>query len=153
MLNQIEKFKNFPPSVKKGILFLLAGWLWFYWSLYGFFLKEETPSQFIIIGVSVCTVVIMIKNWGRVLCLLCNVMIIVVYLAVSYMFFQLEDIPKSFIASVGVVLFSLSTYYLAVGESSRFFKNHNKTQAEEPEKNNNSDSGKNLISAPDKKEV
>ncbi len=152
-MNQIEKFKNFPSSVKNGIYFLLAGWLWFYWSLYGYFLKEETPSQFILIGIGVCTFVIMIKKWARPLCILCNVMVIVVYLAVSYMFFHLEDMPMSFIAAVGVVLFSLSTYYLAVGESSRFFKNYSNSQDEEPIKSSDSNSGKDLLSAPDKKEA
>ncbi|MBI9084322.1 MAG: hypothetical protein JEZ11_12040 [Desulfobacterales bacterium] len=122
MVHVIEEFKAFPNSVRNAIVFLVAGWLWHYVSLYRYFYSGNIPFKQIVIGVSVCFFVFRIRNWARVLCIVCNILIVVMYLTVTFSFLSAGKTHYATVAGFNVVLFSLATYFLAVGESSRFFK-------------------------------
>ena len=139
MVHVIEEFKAFPPSVKNAIIFLVAGWIWHYTSLYRYFFNGTIPFNQIVIGVSVCFFVFRVKKWARVLCIVCNILIVMMYLSVTISFLSAGKTHYAAVSGFNVVLFSLATYFLAVGESSRFFKERSPT----PEKDSNVNRDKN----------
>ncbi|MCP4112791.1 MAG: hypothetical protein GY749_45895 [Desulfobacteraceae bacterium] len=141
------QFKEYPNSVKNGIIFLITGWICHYYFFYIFFTRQtgEMPSkelwQQVAIGVFICYFVVKIKKWARVLCLLCNAFIIILYLCIFTLF--ISKINYVMISGANLILFSISSYYLAIKESSSFFKEYNKKDEDsaetiEPEKQNNS---------------
>ena len=134
MVQVIEVFKGYPASVRNAIMFLCFSWLWHYVSLYRYFFHGDLPFNQIVIGVSICYFVFRIKNWARVLCIVCNILIIVMYLSLTFSFMTAAKTHFAAISGINVLLFSMATYYLFVGESSRFFKAHSPRHADqEPE--------------------
>ncbi len=142
--NSMAQFKEYPNSVKNGIIFLIAGWICHYYFFYVFF-TGEIPSkelyQQIAIGVLICYFVVKIKKWARVLCLLCNAFIIIMHLCIFALF--INKINYIIISGANLLLFSMCSYYLAIKESSTFFAEYNKKDEDsaetiEPEKQNNS---------------
>lgn len=140
MVHVIEEFKAFPNSVRNAIVFLIAGWLWHYVSLYRYFYGGNIPFRQIVIGVSVCFFVFRIRNWARVLCIVCNILIVVMYLTVTVSFLTAGKTHYAMVAGFNVILFSLATYFLVVGESSRFFKERSPAPVKDDVENDQSDS-------------
>ena len=62
------------------------------------------------------------KNWARVLCIVCNILIIFMYLFVGASFYSSGKIYFGVIALMNVALFSLATYFLMMGTSSAYYK-------------------------------
>ncbi len=135
--NLIDKLNVFPESVKNAILFLALGWIWHYIALYTNFLKGQIPTRQLIIGASMFFLVHQMtgkKGWARALCMLCNVFIIVQYLPLVVTFFGGGAFKFGLIAGLTVLLFSTSTYYFAIKESSVFFKKQEKQNEESLDK-------------------
>lgn len=121
----MDKLKAFPESIKNGILFMALGWIWHYIALYTNFLKGQIPIRQLIIGSSMFFFVYQMtekKGWARALCMLCNVFVIVQYLPLVITFYEIGEFKFCLIAGLTVLLFSISTYYFAIKESSVFFK-------------------------------
>jgi hypothetical protein len=117
-------FKEYPASVKNGILFLFAGWGCHYFFLYKFFqgkIPQRMLFQQIAIGLFLCFFVVMAKNWARILCILCNVLIVILYSLFCALFYGSKT-DFFILSGIVAILFSVATYYLAIEESSEFFK-------------------------------
>ncbi len=128
----IDKYKALPESVKNGILFLFAGWIWHFIVLYTNFFKGDIPTRQMIIGLCMLFLVYKMMDksgWARALCMLSSVFIVVQYLPISLVFFSKDNFKFGVLAMTTVMFFSTSTYYLAVRESSNFFKKEDKPVA------------------------
>jgi len=130
MFDIFTKFTTFPKSVKSGIILLVVSWAWFYYSMYYIFLGQDISYKLLAVGPMICFAVFRIVNWARVLCLASNAMLIAYCLVFAYAFFN-SNMTKFGAASITVVLFGITSYYLAVKESSVFFKAYNKPSDEE----------------------
>ncbi len=133
----IADFKESPPSVKNGLTVLVLAWVWHFISLYRFFLNGQVPGNQIVIGLLVCFFVFLMKNWARVLCIVCNILIIFMYLFVGASFYDGGKIYLGVAALMNTALFSLATYFLMLGSSSAYFKS--KLPKKEESSNNDSE--------------
>lgn len=120
-------YNTFPSSAKNGILFLLSGWAMHFLFLYALFGKELESQIWLqqsIIALLVCFFTIRVRNWARVLGIVANLLIILVYLfAIAYLY-SIHLFKFSFFASAIVILFSISTFFLFKRSTSDFFKLH-----------------------------
>ena len=139
MINISVKFKEYPSSVKLGILFLIAGWT----SHYVYFLKflmNELPVKTLYlqlgIGVSICFFVASINKWARLLCIFFNFAIIVLYFFSSMLYINNTHYGVAFFTILIAVLFSISTFYFTRKVSSQYFKAYNESGAEEVSSDN-----------------
>lgn len=117
-------FKGFPASVQKGVIFLIAGWGWHFFSLYRYLYNGEIPLRQVAVCVAVLFLLMRITNWARWLCLLCNALIIVTYASIAITFFANARIGLGLVAAINVSLFSLATYYFMCQEAVTFFKTY-----------------------------
>lgn len=122
MVQAIETFKNYPASVRNGILYLFSAWIWHYICLYLYFTPGRISLDQLALGLGTCFLVFQIKNWARIITLYGNIIIVAFYLlcALNYMIKGDSAIVMS--AALNVVLFSFASYFLFVRESSRFFR-------------------------------
>lgn len=124
------EFKAFPPSVKNGFLFLLGGWLCNYLFFYSFFSTQSADMplnllfQQVMLGVLCCYFLLRVKKWARVLCLVGNIVIVVVYLFVMALLYATKPL-FGLLAGVTAALFIFSTYFLAQKEAAAYFKARN----------------------------
>ncbi|MFO7667293.1 MAG: hypothetical protein R6V76_11770 [Desulfobacterales bacterium] len=131
MLDYIKKFTELPGSVKNGIIFLIAGWIWQYFCLYYYFFKGDIPYNIVIAGILNMSIIIWTKQWIRILCILCNILIILTYIPVSYTLYYSKSFFLGNITLSIIILFSLSTYCLLTKESFVFFKKTKTDSAED----------------------
>ncbi len=125
MVEQLAKLKTYPGSVRSALMFLVAGWLLHFAAYFGFLLKGETQRNMILmvaIGVGICYFVATIKNWARMLCIFFNIGIAGIYVLFSFSFFYTGETGKGLLTVATIIVFVLSTYYLLVKETTRFFK-------------------------------
>lgn len=121
-MNQLlSYFEPFPRSAKNGIIALFAAWIFFIFSLHWYYLPGQNVSRILIIAAATCFVVVRGYNWGRILCLLANVMISLWCVVFAAAFWGV-DTGKFVVSVVNVILFSAATYYLWTKTSSAFFK-------------------------------
>ncbi len=122
-------FNTFPSSAKKGIVFLLLAWashflfIYIFFEAFGVEFGKELWLQQSIIALVVCFFTIRVRNWARVLSIVCSVMIIVLYLFVTALFFK-SRIDFAVHGAANAILFSLSTFFLFLKDTSDFFKLH-----------------------------
>lgn len=122
----LNYFKPFPATTRYGLLCLAAAWLCFIFSLYHFFGPGQDWSRIIIIGAAMGCVVVSGYAWGRILCLISNIMIVLYCIFFSLIFFDRN--PVAFAASIVVlVLFAGATYFFWTKESATFFKTFRKS--------------------------
>ena len=133
MVQAVEMFKTYPGSVRNALIFLFSGWIWHYVSLYRYFFHGDLPANQIVIGVSLCYFVFRIKNWARILCIVCNILIIAMYLSVGFSFMAGGKIHFAVVSGINVVLFSLASFYLFTGATARYFKEHSPRPSEADE--------------------
>ena len=126
MFEFIYHYRDFPKSVKTGFSFLIAGWVWLYLALYAIFLQGDISFKILIIGPLMCLAILKGVNWARMLCLLCNAMVIVWSLVFMAAFFNSNSF-KFLSALITVILFAAASYYLLVRSSNRFFKSYGKS--------------------------
>jgi hypothetical protein len=130
MRELLAEFKAFPPSVKNGFLFLVGGWFCNYFFFYGFFSTQtdEIPMKLLLqqamLGFLCFYFLLKVKNWARVLCLVGNIVIVVVYLFVMALLFGAKPY-FSLLAGVTAALFSVSTFFLFQKEAAAYFKARN----------------------------
>jgi len=132
MFDVFTKFPTFPKSVKTGIILLVVSWCWFYYSMYYIFLDQNLSGKLLAVGPMIAFAVLRIVNWARILCLASNAMVIVWSAIFAFAFIQSNQI-KFGASVVTIILFGLTSYYLAVKESSVFFKTYNKPSDEDEE--------------------
>jgi len=119
-------FQKFPKSSKKGIGFLVSGWLFFVAASYVLLTNDNASetnilTKIITIGFCVCFLVLKGYNWGRMLCFLANALVILYCTFFITLFFE-KDFIKVALCAVTIIMLSSATYYLAVKESSEYFK-------------------------------
>jgi hypothetical protein len=119
---QLEEFKESPPSVKNGLTVQILAWIWHFISYYYFFGIRPIPQNQIAIGIAVCVFVFSLKNWGRVLCILCNIMVGIEYLIGGIGLYERNQIYLGLIALMNVSLFSLASYFLLQKSTRDFYK-------------------------------
>ena len=122
MSDAIEGFKESPPSVKNGFTVLVLAWAWHLVCIHRYFLRGDVHWQQIVMGLLVCAFVFLLKNWGRVLCIVCNILIISMYLLLGAYYYSNGEVRLGLIALLNVALFSLATYFLFTGDTAAFFK-------------------------------
>ena len=115
---KIDRFKNLPFTGKMGLTLWLIGWIWLI-SVFFYLTKDKDLTFKLSIAIVILIpFVIQIQNWARWIVILGNVMGILY----SYYFFIGGHV---LIATVNVMLFGSSIYYLMVPATSRYFKTQN----------------------------
>jgi hypothetical protein len=114
---KIEKFKNMPFTGKMGLTLWLIGWIWMIAAYYYLTRDKDLTLKLSIAAVILIPFLIQIQNWARWIVILGNVMGILY----SYYFLIGGHVT---IATVNVILFGGSIYYLMVSATSRYFKAH-----------------------------
>ena len=119
----LDTFNAFPPSVKSGVVCMIAGWIWYFFSMYQYIFPGELDERQIIAGVLTCTLVFTGKPWSRVFAILGNSMLILANLAIAFIkFFTPGGFHHGIAASVSIVLFGVSTVFLLQKSSAAHFK-------------------------------
>ncbi len=117
MLFKAEIFKNMPFTGKVGTSLCAAGWM----SIIAFcYFKLPETNWALKLLIMVCILIpflLQAQNWARWIAILGNVMGILL----SAYFFMAGFVQ---IATVNVMLFGGSSYYLIVPATSRYFKTH-----------------------------
>jgi glucose-6-phosphate-specific signal transduction histidine kinase len=112
---KIDRFKNLPFTGKMGLTLWLIGWIWLI-SVFFYLTKDKDLTFKLSIAVIILIpFIIQIQNWARWIVILGNMMGILY----SYYFFIGGHV---LIATVNVMLFGSSIYYLTVPATSRYFK-------------------------------
>ena len=125
MFEFIYNYRYFPKSVKTGFHFLIAAWAAFYLALY-MILQNAIPLKLLVIGPLMFLTILKVVNWARMLCLMCNAMVIL-YAAVFMVLFKADPIKFTSLL-IAVILFATASYYLLVQPSSQFFKTFGKRE-------------------------
>lgn len=114
---KIERFKNMPYAGKVGLTLWVTSWIWFL-SVYYYLTNDSTWVVKLSIAVAILVpFLFQSQNWARMIAILGNAMGIVL----SILFFYKGLV---LIATVNVLLFGGSIYYLMVPATSRYFKAH-----------------------------
>jgi hypothetical protein len=134
MLENIQKIKSFPDSVKFGIYFITAAWAghWIFFCAYFFRRTGNIPGDLFLrhflLGSAICFFLIRQKAWARWLGIMGNLIILVYYL-VWFFSFQMHIAEMAIMVAI-MILFGLSTYQLFRKGSSEFFKSQREASAE-----------------------
>jgi len=118
--------KRFPRDVRYGLGLLLTGWAGhFVFLSLVFVVGQETPENKIVYQQVAIAAVLgyflyLGKKWARVLCLLCNSLIIVLYLSFGVLFWTSH--PPMRLLALGVVgCFAAATYFLMTRQAKMFY--------------------------------
>jgi hypothetical protein len=133
MIQAPISFQQYPQSVKRGIIFFVAGWLTTFLFLYRSFVVTGSDTsdlwRIVVMGVVACFFVVRIRNWARKLCLFLNVCIMAYYLLWSYSLYQKGYIEGVVTLLLSGTLFALSTYFLIKKETAQFYGLHDPRNA------------------------
>ena len=114
---KIERLKNMPYPGKMGLSLWLVGWIWLI-AMYFYLTQDSALAGKLSISVAILIpFLIQCQNWARIIALLGNAMGIVISVLFYYKGLVL-------IATVNVLFFGGSIYYLMVPATSRYFKAH-----------------------------
>lgn len=132
MLRIFDDFKTYPVSVQKGLVLLLLSWIWFYAAL-GVVADIRIPNRMLLTGVFVLLLAGSMKNWARLLCIMCNGMAFLFCLTYAFDVYRLAGgsfgtLPVTLLLGAG--LFALSAYYLLIKPSAEFYKTYNHKPSE-----------------------
>ncbi len=122
----LKQYKTHPENVKLAINYLFVAWLMHYVSIY--ILSQYIPlegrfmTQMYFIGPAVFILVFSMRNWARMLCILCQALSITLYLFLLTLFAIAMNLKFGMICVVNLILFSLSTYFLARKETADYMK-------------------------------
>lgn len=131
MNDLFDKFKAFPPSFQKSFFFLISAWgchfafIYYYFTISTGELPSDILTQQAVIGGLILILLFIVKKWARILCILCNVLIVVLYGFVVALVYQNKLFI--FLCIATIILFCLSTYWLVVKETGEFFRLQNPT--------------------------
>jgi hypothetical protein len=130
------RFADYPPIVRKAIIFLIAGWAVHY---FFFFTHLETmlfseaasgsrPDRTVYlqlgVGICICYFVAAINRWARSLCLWFNLIVVVTYGLLFLIFVQQGALVPGIITAVVVFLFVMTSIYLLNKQTADFFKTY-----------------------------
>ena len=123
MNDYLARIRAFPATVRKGILALIAAWLWFLFSLYIYFnFTGELLWRLALTGVLICYFVMAVKNWARILSVLFSSMIGLYFIFAAVNFFLGGQTGLGIVAATIFTLFLISSIYLLLPESAQFFR-------------------------------
>ncbi len=133
----IMDLKSYPSAFKNALIYFFCGWIWLFFSLYHYFFNNDLAggkgkilTQLAIIAILNAIFLFSVKNWGRILCLLSNTMIILYFLFIGAVFFMRGQVLFGIVSAFTIGLFCMSSYYLAVKSTATFFKENSKKPAE-----------------------
>ncbi len=131
---KIKEFRDFPQSVKNALVLMFISWGWCFLTLYLYLYHppEQIPYRPVIAGVAICISILMIKNWARMLCLLCNVMIIVQFSPLFFTYAMNDNIIDGLVIGLNLILFALTTYYMFIKSTAEFFKANSQKWSYDP---------------------
>jgi hypothetical protein len=115
-------FSLLPRNVKIAIILLFGSWSFFIISTASFY--GQIPFMQATFGIFCCVIVYSIRNWGRIVCIVYNILVIVASFHNLYNFNNegfLFSVPV-LMAVVNIALFSITTYYLLNGVTVQFFR-------------------------------
>jgi hypothetical protein len=126
MFRILEDFKTYPPAVQKGLILLPAGWLWFYFAV-GVLAGIAIPPRMYIVGLCVLLLAGSMKNWARLLSLMCNGMAILYFVVLAIDIYRSRGEGGVLVPSLlfGAFLFALPIYFLSIKPASAFYKAYN----------------------------
>lgn len=122
-------FKMYPPTAKIGIVLLNIAWISHLVSLY-FFLKGEIPMTQVILATVTCFLVLVGRNWARILCIGANTMIILWYIPIFLTFYSSGHTQSAGVAGMNICIFSIATFYMARKKTATFYKELNRKYVE-----------------------
>ncbi len=118
---------DYPVSVKMGFFFLLLGWGCHFLFLFKIFdgsVPHNILRQQIAIAAILIALLLYLKNWARVLCIVGNILLILAYLMFAVVFYDAGKGSFGTMALVVLLFFGLSIYYWVRPETVRLFKAH-----------------------------
>ncbi len=135
MFTEIMNFKTFPESVKMAFISLFSGWILFY-LFYYLYLSDQAlfTRRELIVGVLCCLCLLTFKNWGRMLCILCNAMIIIQFSLPVLGFMMSGKWQPGLMLGAMVGMLTVCTFFLFKKESAQFFKSFSKKPVSMDEK-------------------
>ncbi|MBN2284296.1 MAG: hypothetical protein JXO48_10435 [Deltaproteobacteria bacterium] len=112
-------FKQFPPSVKRGIIFLFTAWGGFI--LVQFVMLGQLLFIHDTVGLFCCFMVYALRDMGRYFCVVVNILMIafLVYLLTAM---EQPHLLFLLLAGCNIVLFALATFFIMTRETAAFFK-------------------------------
>ena len=128
-----NSFSKYPPVVLKSFAFLTAGWIALLAFVYHINLSfpgtitVNNAVRVAIVGVAILFFVFKVKPWARRLCLFFNIGIIVInglFVMLRISSLGLASSALTAHAFLNCLLFGLSTYYLMLGPTVEFYKQH-----------------------------
>lgn len=116
-------FKQFPRSARYGVIFLLISWVFLILSQAVLYAKVSFLQM--TIGLFCCVIVFTVKNWGRIVCIVYNVILMG---SAMYNLFRGAHSEMIFAAVnlMLLILFAIATYYLSIRETAGFYKKYSK---------------------------
>lgn len=129
-------FKDYPPTVRNAIIFLIAGWLVHYYFFFThlesiLFSNMEAGRQAdktvylqLGVGICICYFVAAVNRWARALCLWFNVIIIITYGLLLFVFIQQKATTATMLTAIVSILFIVATYYLLNKQTAGYFRTY-----------------------------
>lgn len=126
-----QLFFTSPPTVRKAMLFLVAGWislLAFMYHINAAFpgtVQSGNAIRVAIVGLGIGYFVFRIKPWARTLCIVINIGAIgisALFVAIRVTSLGLTSPALTLHALLSIVLFGICTYFLLVSPTAVFFR-------------------------------
>lgn len=126
-----QLFFKSPPTVRQAFAFLAAGWvslLAFIYHINFTFPATIHPNNAVrvaLVGIGIGYFVFRIKPWARTLCIFFNIGIVginALFIAIRVSALGLASPALTLHALLSAVLFGLSTYFLLLDPTARFFR-------------------------------
>ena len=131
-MNQVTDYLNpFPANAKKGVLLLVAAWAVFLTTLHTLYPSGNYRMNIVLIGVAICYVVAKGYNWGRLLCMLANVMLVIYLSFIAILYHYQKDTLTVLATVLIIVLFAATTYFLWQKDTADFYKSFGKQGEDE----------------------
>ena len=118
---------NYPLSVKKGFFFFLLAWVCHFVFLFKLFEGAVPPNilrQQIAIAAILIVLLLYLKNWARVICIVGNILLILAHLLFAMVFHEAGKGSFPAMAVVVIAFLGLSIYYWIKPETVQLFKAH-----------------------------
>ena len=107
----------------------MAGWVVFYLFLFGIMDGGAFPLRVKLVGLVCLACIMSLRNWARVLCLLCNVMIFIQFGIVCFAFATNGKPLLASVTGLMLALFLAASVFLMKKETVAFFKQQGQAEA------------------------
>jgi hypothetical protein len=119
----LKDLTRFPKKARYGIAFLVAGWIWFFLTVY--VILGEIPGKIFAAGIGITFLVFKGYNWARILCILFNLLIVIYVLFFVFHLWGIGRGSEGLCLAANIILFGYSSYYFLAKETSDYFKSIN----------------------------